>query len=186
MLDPSANTRHVYAGVSTIEEYVRNDAADPNLPAAGRDPNSQWVLVREVIWGDRFPEPLALVDSSAAGDNPTVGVAETVYLLHDALGSVVGVIDAAGDLVERIGYDPYGRMVFERWDPGDPRPRPVHLNASTPNAGVSIGESYFSRIRASSRSMSRRTAAYAGSSYTLRNSSGSTCRSNSSHACRGA
>ncbi len=32
------------------------------------------------------------------------------YFLHDALGSVVGVTDASGNLVVKYGYDPYGAV----------------------------------------------------------------------------
>ena len=46
-------TRHIKAGVETIEEYVFCDD-----PASGGD----WYLAREFIWGERFPEPLVLID----------------------------------------------------------------------------------------------------------------------------
>jgi len=46
--------RHVYSGLNTVAEYVWS--------------GSQWTLAREVLWGERFPEPLALFDFTAAGD----------------------------------------------------------------------------------------------------------------------
>jgi RHS repeat-associated protein len=55
-----------------------------------------------------------MIDYSAAGDVATVGTEETLYYVHDALGSVIGLTDAGGDLVERYVYDPYGRTAIER------------------------------------------------------------------------
>ena len=86
-------TRHVYSGLTVVEEYVRTNVT------------STWTLVREFVHGDRFPEPLAMVDHSAAGAIATVGTAETLYYVHDALGSVIGLTDAGGTLVERYVYD---------------------------------------------------------------------------------
>ena len=106
-------TRHVYAGLETLEEHVLCD-----------DGNSQeWRLAREFIWGDRFPEPLAMIDhtglglgvSSGGGEEP--GEPETgpapYHYLHDALGSVVALTDASQAVVERYSYDPYGKTYIE-------------------------------------------------------------------------
>ncbi|MBP7937885.1 MAG: RHS repeat-associated core domain-containing protein [Phycisphaerae bacterium] len=49
-----------------------------------------------------------MIDYTAAGDVET-NTAEVLYFLHGALGSVVGLADASGNLVERYEYDPYGR-----------------------------------------------------------------------------
>jgi YD repeat-containing protein len=38
------------------------------------------------------------------------------HFLHDALGSVIGVVDDDGILVERTTYDPYGKPFIEKWD----------------------------------------------------------------------
>ena len=103
--------RHVYSGLNTVAEYVWS--------------GSQWTLAREVLWGERFPEPLALFDFTAAGDEQA-GTEEVLHYVHDALGSVVGLVDA-GDpdatpepvppkLVERYDYDPYGKTYIESWD----------------------------------------------------------------------
>jgi RHS repeat-associated protein len=37
--------------------------------------------------------------------------ATTLYYLFDGLGSVVGLTDASGTVVQRYGYDPYGRII---------------------------------------------------------------------------
>ncbi|MBK9126404.1 MAG: hypothetical protein IPM13_01190 [Phycisphaerales bacterium] len=72
-------TRDIYDGLAAIVEYEDESGA----PAT-------WSLAREFIWGDRFPEPLVLIDHTAAGDVPA-GAAENLYYVHDALGSVVGL-----------------------------------------------------------------------------------------------
>ena len=46
-----------------------------------------------------------MIDYSAAGAVAAVGTAETLYYVHDALGSVIGLTDASGALVERYVYD---------------------------------------------------------------------------------
>ena len=38
----------------------------------------------------------------------------TYYYLFDGLGSVVGMVDASGNIVARYGYDPYGQQVQKR------------------------------------------------------------------------
>jgi hypothetical protein len=38
-----------------------------------------------------------MIDYTAAGDVVTLGTAETLYYVHDALGSVIGLADAAGE-----------------------------------------------------------------------------------------
>jgi hypothetical protein len=67
--------------------------------------------------GERFPEPIAMVDWTAAGDAAD-GVEEIVHYLHDSLGNIVGLTDEGnpgasppvpGKLVERYAYDPYGK-----------------------------------------------------------------------------
>ncbi|OWY63308.1 hypothetical protein B7486_53805, partial [cyanobacterium TDX16] len=47
---------------------------------------------------------------------PTPHVDGVFHYLHDALGSVIGLVDAAGELVERYTYDPYGKVFIEKWD----------------------------------------------------------------------
>ncbi|TWT45052.1 RHS Repeat protein [Phycisphaerae bacterium RAS1] len=116
--------RHVFAGIETLEEYVCCGAAYPDCES------EDWTLAREFLWGERFPEPLAMIDYTDAGDVPAVGSsgggAETLHFVHDALGSVIGLLDA-GDpdatptpippkMVERYEYDPYGRTYVEAWD----------------------------------------------------------------------
>jgi RHS repeat-associated protein len=110
-------TRHVYSGIETIEEYV----CCQTTPTAG-----SWTLAREFIWGERFPEPLVLIDHTDLGDKTAAAGPEVLRYVRDALGSVVGLTDA-GDptatpdpipptLVERYDYDPYGRTYIENGD----------------------------------------------------------------------
>jgi RHS repeat-associated protein len=101
-LVPPRKTRHVYAGLETVEEYdVTGITSGPGT------------LLREFLWGDpgKFPEPIAMVTHDGELSN-------TYHYLHDALGSVVGLTDADGQLVERYTYDPYGRTYVERPDGG--------------------------------------------------------------------
>ena len=120
MGDTMVTTRHAYAGLNTIEEYVwcdidQDEATEP----------TEWFVAREFLWGDRFPEPLMMVDYTDAGD-VAAGTEEVLHYVRDALGSVVGLVDA-GDpdatpepvpakLVERYDYDPYGKTYVEFWD----------------------------------------------------------------------
>jgi len=90
---PSA-TRHVYSGLNVIEEYT--------------DGSTSPVLAREFVWGRQFPEPVAMIDHTTAGDLPEE-TAEVLHYLRGALGSVVALTNAAGAVVERYVYDPYGR-----------------------------------------------------------------------------
>jgi RHS repeat-associated protein len=96
-------TRHIHAGLTPVVDYnVSSDGVGGHL-------NTR---LREFVWGDRFPEPVALIDWTAAGDVES-GTAEVLHYLHDALGSVVGLTNAAGALVERYTYDPYGQTYIE-------------------------------------------------------------------------
>jgi RHS repeat-associated protein len=116
---PPVLTRHVYAGLEPIEEYVLHD------PDGEGGETCTWTLAREFIWGARFPEPLVMVDWTAAGD-VAAGSEEVLHYIGDALGSVVGLLDAGepdatpepvpAKLVERYDYDPYGKTYIAHWD----------------------------------------------------------------------
>jgi RHS repeat-associated protein len=66
-----------------------------------------------------------MVDWTAAGD-VAAGSEEVLHYVRDALGSVVGLLDAGqpdatpepvpAKLVERYDYDPYGKTYIEHWD----------------------------------------------------------------------
>jgi RHS repeat-associated protein len=66
-----------------------------------------------------------MVDWTAAGD-VAAGSEEVLHYVRDALGSVVGLLDAGEPdatpepvpprLVERYDYDPYGKTYIEHWD----------------------------------------------------------------------
>ena len=126
-------TRHIYAGLETIEEYVYCDDGQ------GGD---EWVLAREFIWGDRFPEPLAMIDHT--GEGTTAGSSPWVYhYLRDALGSVVALTDSDGDVVERYDYDPYGQTYIQDPTTGNRRTasafgNPFAWTAQRYDAGVSL------------------------------------------------
>lgn len=127
--DPNypVSTRHIYLGLTPIEEYQQADCPSPT-------PDVTWELAREFLWGTRFPEPLAMIDWTDAGNMPAgndpATNGEWLYYLRDRLGSVVGLV-AAGrqsastsgtpaasepQLVERYVYDPYGATVIESWN----------------------------------------------------------------------
>ncbi|MCK6456824.1 MAG: RHS repeat-associated core domain-containing protein [Phycisphaerae bacterium] len=103
-LDPPRHTRHVYDGLQTVEDYMCEAAT------------CGWSLAREFFWGGRFPEPITMVDHTAAGLLPA-NQPEILHYLHDVLGSVIGLTNSAGTLVERYTYDPYGKTLVERRDP---------------------------------------------------------------------
>ncbi len=56
----------------------------------------------------RYPEPVAMIDHTSDGD-VEAGTPEVLHYLHDVLGSVVALTNAAGEVVERYDYDPYGK-----------------------------------------------------------------------------
>jgi RHS repeat-associated protein len=107
-------TRHVYgAGFEPLAEYESSDNWETED------------LAREFLWGERFPEPLVLIDWTAAGDVAAESE-EVLHYLHDHLGSVIALVDA-GDpdekpepippkVVERYTYDPYGTTYIETWN----------------------------------------------------------------------
>jgi len=57
-----------------------------------------------------------LVDYTAAG-SVAAGQPEVFHYLRDVLGSIVGLTNASGTLVERYTYDPYGKTFIETWNP---------------------------------------------------------------------
>ncbi|MBP7937684.1 MAG: hypothetical protein KA354_23840 [Phycisphaerae bacterium] len=52
------------------------------------------------MWGKQFPDQEVIIDYTAAGD-VEAGTAEVLYYLHGALGSVTGLADGSGNLVEK-------------------------------------------------------------------------------------
>ncbi len=121
----------MYFGLEVIQEYSCG---------AGWPCETSMPLVREFLHGDpaRYPEQVAMIRH-----NPDTQDQWTYHYLHDVLGSVIGVVDEDGDLVERFTldagerlcrspragrtrsirrrvkgttYDPYGRPFIETWD----------------------------------------------------------------------
>ncbi len=124
-------TRHVYFGLEVIQEYSCG---------AGWPCETSMPLVREFLHGDpaRYPEQVAMIRH-----NPDTQDQWTYHYLHDVLGSVIGVVNETGTLVERYTldagerlcrspragrtrsirrrvkgttYDPYGKVFIEKWD----------------------------------------------------------------------
>jgi len=95
-------TRHVSAGIQTVEEYIWCDAG----PAA-------WDPAREFVWGPRFPEPVAMIDHTEAGDIADPATPEVLHYVQEVLGSTIALTDSTGAAVERYTYDPYGKTVTE-------------------------------------------------------------------------
>jgi RHS repeat-associated protein len=92
---------HIVQGPMPIEEYAVTDDGLGGVAIT---------LLREFIWGAAFPEPVAMIDHTDAGDvAAAVGTPEVLHYLRDALGSVVALADAAGEVVERYEYDPYAQ-----------------------------------------------------------------------------
>jgi len=100
---PPVVTRHVMAGLHTLEEHIQCASSGSNA----------WTLAREFVWGDRFPEPVAMIThggtSGGFGGSAVPSRTSVYYYLHDVLGSAIGLANAAGQLVERYTYDPYGK-----------------------------------------------------------------------------
>lgn len=112
LTDPR-RTRHVYFGLEMIQEYGCGTGYAP----CDTDP----LLMREFIHGDpeRYPEVVAMQTYAITlpAGIPPVSVPALVYhYLHDALGSVIGLVDEEGFLVERYTYDPYGKVFIEARD----------------------------------------------------------------------
>ncbi len=110
-------TRHVYAGIQTVEEYLWCDA----VPAA-------WELAREFVWGPDFPEPVAMIDHTEAGDVVDPGTPEALHYVQDVLGSTTALTDATGAAVERYTYDAYGKTVIEDGPSTTVRARSIYAN----------------------------------------------------------
>ena len=94
----------MYFGPEVIQEY----ASDPNWPCGTELP-----LAREIVWGDpeQYPEVVPMITHHL---DPVQ--TENYHYLHDVLGSVIGLVDDSGELVERYTYDPYGKVFIEKWD----------------------------------------------------------------------
>lgn len=102
-------TRHVYTGLENIQDWSwRGDVSTPG-----------YYVKQQYLWGDsaRFPEPMAMLTPFEAQtpEGEPIQVEKSWHYLHDMLGSVVGVVDDNGTLVERYTYDPYGKVFIVKW-----------------------------------------------------------------------
>ena len=83
-----AVTTHVYADTpACIAEY--------DSTASEGAARQRWF-----VHGSSFPDPLLMVDSTGLGDLPA-NEPEYLYYMKDMLGSVTGLVDDAGNVVER-------------------------------------------------------------------------------------
>jgi RHS repeat-associated protein len=92
-----------YADATQDERTAKGSTAFTNhLLGLGRETGPQTVQYR---WNDAFTEPFALT-SEQIGTN-------RYYYLFDGLGSVVGLTDSAGNLVDgkSYRYEPYGKQL---------------------------------------------------------------------------
>ncbi|MCK4659888.1 MAG: hypothetical protein KAV82_10245, partial [Phycisphaerae bacterium] len=90
------STSHVYGGGPEV-------LAEYDATTSGVETLERWF-----VHGQSFPNPIAMVDLTDAGD-VEAGQEERLYYLKDALGSVMALADDAGQVVERYVYTPYGR-----------------------------------------------------------------------------
>jgi RHS repeat-associated protein len=97
---PTIETAYIYDEGKLIEEY-RNDGAGPQL--VGR-----YYYAHD--------------DAPVAADlrHPTTGQLGRYYYLRDNTLSIVGVADAAGQVVERVIYDTFGQPAIEAADAQPP------------------------------------------------------------------
>ena len=63
-------------------------------------------LVHQYVYGVRLDEAVEL----------RTGEGESLYYLHNSLGSIVALADSGGSVIERYGYDAYGAMSLESGD----------------------------------------------------------------------
>lgn len=106
-------TRHVHgSGPEVLEEYGVDVTTSGTVET----------LERWFVHGESFPDPLVMVDLTDAGNVPADADQPEEYLfyLKDALGSVMALADAAGEVVERYVYDPFGHPSLVSPDDGYP------------------------------------------------------------------
>ncbi len=122
-------TRHVYVGLELVQEYGCDQSPACEQGGSG----GAMPLVREFIHGDpeRYSEVVAMVRHS-----PDTQDSWAYHYLHDPLGSVVGLVDSIGRLVERYTYDPYGMPYIERWDANANEGEGAWLASAEPNSGL--------------------------------------------------
>jgi len=71
---------------------------------AATTPKFQWV------WDPRYVDTPILRDENKDGDGDCIdGTDQRIYYAHDANYNVTALVTAAGTVVERYAYDPYGR-----------------------------------------------------------------------------
>ncbi|MCC7386357.1 MAG: RHS repeat-associated core domain-containing protein [Deltaproteobacteria bacterium] len=103
----ASNRTFVYAGLLLLEEYEGT------------------ALAARYFYGDGSDIPIAadLFDAN-------LGALRRVYYATDRMGSIVGVMDSAGALIERVSYDPYGRPTIEAGDADPPQVSSIERQAN--------------------------------------------------------
>jgi RHS repeat-associated protein len=87
-----------------VEERIDDDYPFPTDPAAADHERTM-----QYVWGLRYIDDLVLRREDGNFDGDYLDAEDTTwYHLTDAQFSPVAVIDDAGDLIERVSYDPYG------------------------------------------------------------------------------
>jgi RHS repeat-associated protein len=93
-VDGTTELKFLYDGDQIIAEYDANDT-----------------LLRKYVHGPGIDEPICLIESSGT-------YAGTQYYHYDALGNVVALTDASGDVVQLYEYSVYGQVAAS--DPNHP------------------------------------------------------------------
>jgi YD repeat-containing protein len=80
----------------------------------------------QYLWDPRYVDALVMRWRDADGNSGN-GLEETLYYCQDANWNVTAVVSAAGSVVERYVYDPYGKatVLDEDWDPVEGNPSAV-------------------------------------------------------------
>ncbi|MBL9167132.1 MAG: Ig-like domain-containing protein [Verrucomicrobiales bacterium] len=82
-------------------------------------------------------------DAPVAADlpNPTTGELDRFYFIRDAAQSVIAVATSAGEIVERVWYDPFGQPVIQARDQQAPRLREVKSSEDGNALLIALSES---------------------------------------------
>lgn len=85
----------------------------------------------------RIDDPIYTVPEQVAmiSHDPVTEIQAAYHYLHDALGSVIGLVNSVGTLVERYTYDPYGKVFIEKWQT-DGQGGGQWLASAEPNSGM--------------------------------------------------
>jgi RHS repeat-associated protein len=98
-----SSTTFSYAGATQDERTARGSTTFVNhLLGVGSEKTGTTTTYYR--WSDESTEPFALTSERIGASGPRY------YYLFDGLGSVVGVVDASGNVVDTYAYEPYGKI----------------------------------------------------------------------------